>query len=123
VNDRSHWARLPAFVTGLVNQELLPRNEYLAAKNRILRALLPSCLRLSDAERCTLAEIAKQLGRKALKDIVRVGKRILFSGGIVDWSPRNSTDPGIVRIRGVRRFGGGGGAGGPVCAREPRLGI
>jgi hypothetical protein len=36
------WARLLAYVTGLVNQELLLQNEYLAAENRILRAHLPS---------------------------------------------------------------------------------
>jgi putative transposase len=74
MRDRFQWARLLTFVTGLVNQELLLRNEYLAAENRILRAHLPSRLRLSDAERCTLAEIAKRLGRKALKDIARVAK-------------------------------------------------
>jgi hypothetical protein len=59
---------------GLVNQELLLRNEYLAAENYILRAHLPTRLRLSDAERSTLAEIAKRLGRKALKDVARVAK-------------------------------------------------
>ncbi len=32
------WARLPAYVTGLVNQKLLLQNEYLIAENRILRA-------------------------------------------------------------------------------------
>ena len=74
MHDQFHWARILAFVTGLVNQELLLRNEYLAAENRILRAHLPSRLRLSDAERCTLAEIAKRLGRKALQDIARVAK-------------------------------------------------
>ena len=74
MRDRFHWARLLAFVTGLVNQELLLRNEYLAAENRILRAHLPSRLRMSDAERSTLAEIAKRLGRKALQDIARVAK-------------------------------------------------
>src|SRR5262245_62539333 len=74
MRDRFHWARLLAFVTGLVNQELLLRNEYLAAENRILRAHLPSRLRLSDAERSTLAEIAKRLGRQALQDIARVAK-------------------------------------------------
>ena len=74
MHDRFHWARLLAFVTGLVNQELLLRNEYLAAENRILRAHLPSRLRLSDAERSTLAEIAKRLGRKALQDIARVAR-------------------------------------------------
>jgi len=74
MRDRFHWARLLAFVTGLVNQELLLRNEYLAAENRILRAHLSSRLRLSDAERPSLAEIAKRLGRKALRDIARVAK-------------------------------------------------
>ena len=72
--DRFNWARLLAFVTGLVNQELLLRNEYLAAENRILRARLSSRLRLTDPERSTLAEIAKRLGRKALKDIAQVAK-------------------------------------------------
>ena len=74
MRDRFHWARLLAFVTGLVNHELLLRNEYLVAENRILRAHLPARLQLSDAERSTLAEIAKRLGRKALKDIARVAK-------------------------------------------------
>ena len=35
------WLRLLAYVTGLVNQELLVQNEYLAAENRILKARLP----------------------------------------------------------------------------------
>src|SRR5258707_8277621 len=74
MRDRFHWARLLAFVSGLVNQELLLRNEYLAAENRILRSHLPSRLRLSDSERSTLAEIAKRLGRKAQKDVARVAK-------------------------------------------------
>jgi hypothetical protein len=30
------WARLLAYVTGTVNQELLLQNQYLAAENRIL---------------------------------------------------------------------------------------
>jgi hypothetical protein len=74
MSDRFQWARLLAFVPDLVNQELLLRNEYLAAENRVLRAHLPSRLRLSDAERSTLAEIAKRLGRKALKEIARVAQ-------------------------------------------------
>jgi len=32
------WARLLAYVTGTVNQQLLLQNEYLAAENRILKA-------------------------------------------------------------------------------------
>src|SRR5215471_13028941 len=39
------WARLLAYVTGLINQELLLKNEYLAAENRILRAHLPARVR------------------------------------------------------------------------------
>src|SRR5688572_18212877 len=68
------WARLLAYVTGLVNQRLLLQNEYLVAENRILRAHLRSRLRLSDPERSTLAEIGRRLGRKALKDIACVAK-------------------------------------------------
>ena len=60
------WARLLAYVTGLVNQELLLETEYLAAENRILRSHLPTRIRLSDPQRSTLAEIGKRLGRKAL---------------------------------------------------------
>ena len=66
--------RLLAYVTGTVNQELLLQNEYLATENRILRAKLPSRLRLSDPERATLAEIGKRLGRKALREVARVAK-------------------------------------------------
>jgi hypothetical protein len=55
-----------AYVTGLVNQELLLQNEYLAVENRILKARLQPGWRLSDGERATLAEIGKRLGRKGL---------------------------------------------------------
>jgi putative transposase len=34
------WARILAYVTGLVDQELLARNEYLATENRILKGRL-----------------------------------------------------------------------------------
>ena len=81
MRDSINWARLLAFVTGLVNQELLLRNEYLTAENRLVRAHLPTRLRLSDAERSTLAEIAKRLGRKALQDIARVAR----PDTLLDW--------------------------------------
>ena len=68
------WLRLLAYVTGSVNQELLLQNEYLAAENRILRAHLPARLHLSDPERCTLADIGKRLGRKALDKVAHVAK-------------------------------------------------
>src|SRR5262245_21128940 len=70
----SRWLRLLAYVTGSVNQELLLRNEYLAAENQILGAKLRRRLRLSDPERATLAEIGKRLGRRALRDVASVAK-------------------------------------------------
>ncbi len=73
-DGRPYRDRLLAYVTGSVNQELLLQNEYLAAENRILRAKLPSRLRLTDPERATLAEIGKRLGRKALREVTRVAK-------------------------------------------------
>src|SRR6266567_4173599 len=68
------WLRLLAYVTGMVNQQLLLQNEYLAAENRVLRAHLPKRLRLSDEQRSTLAEIGKRLGRKALSQVACVAK-------------------------------------------------
>ena len=68
------WARILAYITGTVDQELLLCNEYLAAENRILKAQLKTPLRLTDAERMTLAEIAHRLGRKALEDVANVVK-------------------------------------------------
>ncbi len=61
------WKKLLAYITGSVDQELLLRNEYLAAENRILRNQLKRRLRLTDGERQTLAEIGKRLGKKALE--------------------------------------------------------
>jgi putative transposase len=63
------WTRILACITGSVDQKLLLRNEYLAAENRILRAQLNGCLRLSDVERATLGEIGFRLGRKALSEV------------------------------------------------------
>ena len=62
------WACMLAYITGTVDQELLARNEYLAAENRILRAQIKGRLLLSDAEKATLAEIGQRLGRKALEE-------------------------------------------------------
>ena len=38
------WPRLLAYITGTVDQELLLRNEYLAAENRILKAQIQARL-------------------------------------------------------------------------------
>jgi hypothetical protein len=40
------WARMLAYMAGTVDQELLLRNEYLAAENRILRAQIKDRLLL-----------------------------------------------------------------------------
>ncbi len=68
------WARMLAYITGTVDQELLLRNEYLAAENHILRAKIKGRLLLSDSEKTTLAEIARRLGRKALADVASAAK-------------------------------------------------
>ena len=62
-----------AYATGLVNQEPLLQNEYLAAENGIMRAHLPG-LRLSDGERAALAKIGKRLGRKGLQQVALIAK-------------------------------------------------
>jgi putative transposase len=71
---KTQVARLLAFVTGMVNQQILLQNEYLVAENRILRAHLPTRLRLTDRQRSTLAEIGKRLGRKALQQVAGVAR-------------------------------------------------
>ncbi len=68
------WARILAYVTGTVDQELLARNEYLTAENRILKAQLNGRLKLSDAERGALGEIGHRLGRKALADLATIAR-------------------------------------------------
>ena len=62
------WTRILAYITGSVDQELLLRNEYLSAENRILRAQVKGRLALSDTERAKLADIGFRLGRKALAE-------------------------------------------------------
>src|SRR5438445_10884003 len=68
------WVHILALVTGIVDQELLARNEYLAAENRILKAQLKGRLKLSDAERATLAEIGHRLGRRVLGEVATVAR-------------------------------------------------
>src|SRR5215813_10280829 len=68
------WARILAYVTGTVDQELLARMEYLVAENRILKAQLKGRLKLSDSERARLGEIGHRLGRKALAEVATVAR-------------------------------------------------
>ena len=66
------WKTLLAYITGSVDEQLLLRIEYLAAENGILRNQIKGRLRLSDAERTTLAELGKQLGKRALEEVAKV---------------------------------------------------
>jgi len=86
------WARMVAYVTGTVNQELLLRNEYLGAENRILRRQIKGRLLLSEGEKATLAEIAQRLGRKALEELAAVAKPDTLLAWYRSLSPTNSTD-------------------------------
>lgn len=66
------WKRALAYVTGSVDEHLLARNRYLAEENRILRARIPGRLRLTDPERKGLALAARDLGRRALKEVATI---------------------------------------------------
>jgi len=68
------WKTLLAYITGSVDQNLLLRNEYLVAENRILRNQLKGRVRLSDGERKVLAEIGQKLGKQVLKEVARIVK-------------------------------------------------
>ena len=68
------WKALLAYITGSVDQELLVRNAYLVTENRILRQQIKGRVQLTDAERRNLAEIGKQLGKKALAEVAHIVK-------------------------------------------------
>jgi putative transposase len=65
---------LLAYITGTVDQELLLRNEYLVTENRMLRNQITGRVRLTDAERKTLAEIGQKLGKQALTEVAHIVK-------------------------------------------------
>jgi putative transposase len=68
------WKHLLAYITGTIDQELLLRNEYLVAENRMLRHQITGRIRLSDGERKTLAEIGQKLGKQALAEVATIVK-------------------------------------------------
>src|SRR5215813_11029164 len=68
------WKHLLAYITGTVDQELLLRNEYLVTENRLLRNQITGRVRLTDAERKTLAEIGHKLGKQALAEVATIVK-------------------------------------------------
>ena len=68
------WKILLACITGSVEEELLLRNEYLVTENRILRQQIEGRVLLTDAQRRTLAEIAKKLSKQALEEVATIVK-------------------------------------------------
>ena len=100
------WARLLAYVTGTVDQELLLRNEYLAAENRILKAQIKGRLLLSQEEKATLAEIAHRLDERPWRKWPEQRNPIRFWAGIGSSLQKNlmdrhfaseRADPGLLR--------------------------
>src|SRR5205809_5643144 len=67
-----NWKRMLAYITGSVDQELLRRNEYLVTENRILKNQIKGRLQLTHAERISLAEIGKRLGRMAPAEVAQI---------------------------------------------------
>ena len=66
------WKTMLSYISGSVDEELLLRNEYLVAENRVLRNQLQGRLRLTDGERRSLAEIGKRLGKQALDEVASI---------------------------------------------------
>jgi putative transposase len=67
-------AEVLALVGGFVDEELLARNEYLAAENEIMRSKIQEPIQLNKEERIRLAEIGRRIGLKALKDVSTIAK-------------------------------------------------
>jgi len=68
------WKKLLAWAAGQVDEALRPKLEFVLEENRIYRALLDrpsSHWRLQDAERQTLAEKGKPLG-KLLDEVITI---------------------------------------------------
>src|SRR4051794_1140797 len=86
-------ARLLACVTGMLNQQLLPQNDYLLAENRILRAHLPSRLLLIDPERSTLAVMEKRPGRKGPKTVATAANPDTIPAWFRKFVPHKSDAP------------------------------
>lgn len=63
-----------ALISGKVEEEILVRNEYLAAENEILKSKIKGRIVFKDTERIRLAKIGKRMGLKALKDIAFIVK-------------------------------------------------
>jgi len=66
------WKNLQVSSTGTVDHELPVRTAYLVTENCMLRNQSKGCVRLSDGERKTLAEIGQKLGKQALTEVATI---------------------------------------------------
>ena len=66
------WLRMLAYVTGAINRELLLKNGYLLAENRVLRSQIKGRLNLTDEDRRTLASLGVELGRRLLAEVAGI---------------------------------------------------
>jgi transposase len=66
---RTDLVEIMSLVKGNVEQELLLRNEYLAAENEILRSRIEGRLLLSIDEKARLARLGREIGSKGLKGL------------------------------------------------------
>ena len=74
-----------ALVGGYVDEELLIRNEYLAAENEILKSKLEKPVKFNNAERIRLAKIAKRMSKKALKEVANIVRPDKWHGSIMNF--------------------------------------
>ena len=56
--------RVEEWKSGRVEEEVLIRNEYMAAENEILKSKLNGTMKFNDAERIKLAKIGKRMVKK-----------------------------------------------------------
>ncbi len=66
---RTDLVEIMSLVKGSVEQELLLRNQYLAAENEILRSRIRGRLLLARDEKARLARLGREIGSEGLKGL------------------------------------------------------
>jgi hypothetical protein len=98
-----NWWRILAHITGTVDQELLLRNEYLAAENRILKIRLEGRVNQTPSERRWL-RLANDWDARPSTRWRQSPDRTPSWAGTESWSPANSMDHSPVEPRGDRQL-------------------
>ena len=91
------WARMLAYITGTVEQELVLRNEYLAAENRILRAQVQGSCWYPTPKKPPWRRLPTGWDGKPWKDWRRPRNRIRCWPGTECSSPTSSTAQSVVK--------------------------